>query len=49
MYDALMETLEFIWVNIWCTLDLIVAFCHKTAKNTFAWHAEHGEMRIYVL
>ena len=21
MYDGLMETFEFIWVNIWCMLD----------------------------
>ena len=35
MYDGPMETLEYIWVNIWCMLDWIVGFCHKIADIHF--------------
>ena len=29
MYGDLMETFEYLWVNIWCMLDWIIGFCHK--------------------
>ena len=32
MYDGSMETAEYILMNIWCMLDCIVGFCHKTAE-----------------
>ena len=32
MYDDPMETIEYMWVNIWCMQDWIVGFCHKTAE-----------------
>ena len=36
MYDDHhMETVEYMWVNIWCTLDWIVGFCHKTVEKHF--------------
>ena len=28
MYDGLMETIEYIWVNIWRMLELIIGFRH---------------------
>ena len=31
MYDGLIETVEYIWVNIWFIPDWIVGFCHKDA------------------
>ena len=30
-----METVEYMWVNIWCMLDWIIGFCHKTAEIHF--------------
>ena len=33
-----METIKYMWVNIWCMLDWIIGFCHKTAKNTLPLH-----------
>ena len=30
-----METVEYIWMNIWRMLDWIVGFCHKSAKIHF--------------
>ena len=35
MHDGPMETVEYMWVNIWCTLDRIIGFCHKTANIHF--------------
>ena len=35
MYDGPMETVEHMWVNIWCMLDWTVGFCHKTAEIHF--------------
>ena len=29
MYDGHMETVEYMWVNIWFTLDLVVGICQK--------------------
>ena len=33
--DGPMETVEYMWVNIWCMLDWIIGFCHKTAEIHF--------------
>ena len=30
-----METIKYIWINIWCMLDWMVGFCHKTAEINF--------------
>ena len=30
--DGPMETVEYMWVNIWCMLDWIIGFCHKTVS-----------------
>ena len=35
MHDGPMETVKYAWVNIWCMLDWIVGFCHKTAEIHF--------------
>ena len=35
MYDDPMETVEYMWVNIWCMLDWTIGFCHKTAEIHF--------------
>ena len=32
MYDDPMETVEHMWVGMWCMLDWTVGFCHKTAE-----------------
>ena len=32
MNDTVMETVECMWVDIWCMLDQIVGLCHKTAE-----------------
>ena len=49
--DGLMETVEYIWMNIWCMLDWIVAFVTKlqkyaslaysssTSEECTKWHA----------
>ena len=33
--DRPMETVEYIWMNIWCMLDWIAGFCHKIAEMHF--------------
>ena len=33
--DGPMETVEYVGVNIWCMLDSIIGFCHKTAEIHF--------------
>ena len=33
MYDGPLETVEYMWVTIWCMLDWVVGFCHKTAET----------------
>ena len=33
--DDLMETVEYMWVDIWRMLDRIIGFCHKTAETHF--------------
>ena len=35
MNDAAMETMECMWVDIWCMLDQIVGLSHKTAEMHF--------------
>ena len=30
-----METVECMWVDIWCMLDWIIGLCHKTAEMHF--------------
>ena len=35
MSHAAMETVECMWVDIWCMLDQIVGLCHKTAEMHF--------------
>ena len=35
MNDGPMETVEYMWINIWCMLDWITGFCHKTAEIHF--------------
>ena len=35
MFDGPKETVEYMWVNIWCMPDWIVGFCHKTAEIYF--------------
>ena len=33
--DGAMETVECMWVDIWCMLDWIIGLCHKTAEMHF--------------
>ena len=35
MNDGAMETVEYIWVDIWCTLDWIIGLCRMTAEIHF--------------
>ena len=35
MNDGAMETVECMWVDIWCMLDWIIGLCHKTAEMHF--------------
>ena len=35
MCDGPMETVEHMGLNIWCTLDWINVFCHKSAEIIF--------------
>ena len=35
MYDGPMESVEYIYMNIWCMLDWIAGFCHKTVEIHF--------------
>ena len=35
MNDGDMETVEYMWVNVWCKLDWIIGFCQKTAEIHF--------------
>ena len=54
MYDRHMETVEYMWMNIWYTLDLIVGFFHKTAvpqlvteqNETLLWLAGMNYVKI---
>ena len=35
MNDGAMETVECLWVDIWCMLHWIVGLCYKTAEMYF--------------
>ena len=35
MNDSAMETVECIWVDIWCMLDWVIGLCHKTTEMHF--------------
>ena len=35
MNNGAMETVECIWVDIWCVLDWIIGLCHKMAEMHF--------------
>ena len=35
MYDGQLENVEYMWVNIWCMIDYIIGFHHKTARIHF--------------
>ena len=35
MNDGAMETVEYIWVDIWCTPDWIIGLCRMTAEIHF--------------
>ena len=57
--DGPMETVEYMWVNIWCMLDWIIGFCHKTAEihflgiscstfSLFTFHLENSTLSAHV-
>ena len=35
MNNVAMETVECMWVGIWCMLDWIIGLCHKTGEMHF--------------
>ena len=35
MNDGPMETVESLWVDIWCMLDWVAGLCHKTTEMIF--------------
>ena len=35
MNNGAMETVECIWVDIWCMLDWVIGLCHKTTEMHF--------------
>ena len=35
MNDGAMETVEYMWVKIWCMMDWIIGFCHKAVEIHF--------------
>ena len=35
MNDGAMETVEYMWVDIWCMLDWIIRLCQKTVELHF--------------
>ena len=57
--DGPMETVEYMWVNIWCMLDWIIGFCHKTAEihflgiscstfSLFTFHLENSTLSLHM-
>ena len=54
LYDGHMKTIEYMWVNIWCTLEWIVGFCHRHAvtqlvmgqKKTLLWLAGMNYVKL---
>ena len=35
MIDGAIESMEYMWVGIWCMLDWIIGLCHKTTEMHF--------------
>ena len=35
MNDGAIETVEYMWVDIWCMLDWIIGLCHKNGEIHF--------------
>ena len=57
--DGPMETVEYMRVNIWCMLDWIIGFCHKTGEihfldiscstfSLFTLHLENSALSAHV-
>ena len=51
--------LEYMWINVWCMLDWIIGFCHKTAEihflgiscstfSLFTFHLENSTLSAHV-
>ena len=45
MYDYPIETVEYIWMNIWCMLDWILS---QNCRNTLPFH-EKNETLLWLL
>ena len=39
MNSSAVETVEYMWVDIWCLLDWIIGLCHKNAEMHFPEHS----------
>ena len=35
MNDDAIQTVDYMWGNVWCMLGWIIGFCHKTAESHF--------------
>ena len=35
MSGGAMETVEYMWMEIWCMLHWVIGLCHKTAEMHF--------------
>ena len=46
MCDCLIETVKYIWVNIWCMLDWILS---QNCRNTFPLHTAVEQLRVQKL
>ena len=57
--DRPVETVEYIWVNIWCMLDWIIGLCHKAAElhclgiscsnfSLFTFHLKNSTLSAHV-
>ena len=57
--DVPMETVEYMWVNIWCVLYWIIGLCHETAEmhflginystfSLFTFHLENSTLSAHV-
>ena len=57
--DCPMETVEYMWVNIWCMLDWTIGFCHKISEvhflgiscssfSLFTFHLENSTLSAHV-
>ena len=38
MNNGAMETVECMWVDIWCMLDWIIGLCQQDCRNAFPRH-----------